>query len=378
MATITVFAVTTKAAAVAAGLVQYGVTTWAPTPQQWQELEPDIRAQLAEHDSEQDALELPGGVATWEAVVAAARDIVEARRVEQLEHAAEVEQTVRAICALPSEQWMRSDGLELKSESIVFEGLMHWQEAAADPRVKEAAARARLQFCTNLNWYTMRLVEGTRPFPVDGNGKPVLPYVFDVHGAPDELKAALVKQIELWEQRQAERARQQEANEEAERENIRVWIVKHGSTDLRVAHEDGYDVLSRLADEVTASVSRQILAALTAAGCEDGEPVAVLVEGSPRERASGWEEREAPTARAVRRSFRLDVAVGTLKDLPHCVSVEVSRVMRVKLQLEAAPQDAPLERKIAVAMDPPMKITAVLVTVCVPDARARILVFPAE
>jgi hypothetical protein len=76
-------------------------------------------------------------------------------------------------------------------------------------------------------------------------------------------------------------------------------------------------------------------------------------------------ERVAPRAAAVRLEKKLDSAQLMLI-VPNCVLVEVSRVQRVTL------------RDADCGPDSPTKITAVLVTVSVPNAKDRILVFPAE
>jgi hypothetical protein len=248
----------------------------------------------------------------------------------------------------------------------------------SDPRVKEAAGCARALFGANLTRYAMQLVTGAQPWPEDPNGKPILPYMFTTNGTPDEVAAALAARVERWEQEQADLACRKELEEEAQREHIRVWIAKFGSEDLRVAHAEGYDVTNRFADEVASEVQRQLCAALVAAGCVDSEPLAVLVEGSTQERACTWEEREAPTARAVLREKQLDVATDSLQNIPGYV--EVSRVQRVSLVVYETARlelgEEYIRRNIVGSR--PTKITAVLVTICVPGARTRILVFPAE
>jgi hypothetical protein len=94
-------------------------------------------------------------------------------------------------------------------------------------------------------------------------------------------------------------------------------------------------------------------------------------------------ERVDLPSQSIAREKELDAAVANLRDVPAGVGVKVSRVQRVNLvpevQLGFDSATVMFGEGVSAAQGASAtKLTAVLVTVSVPNAKDRILVFPAE
>lgn len=380
MDTITIYTHVDASIALRDGVAAYGYLPLMLTDECLAELTAEERAEVGRHlydTTRRDvvigcsALHLDAARVDWSTVRAAIARDTKAAASKASQAAAEQEAAIVAVLAEPIASWIDASRIEWGQETEPSLRDCPYRHALSetarrDARIVARIAEAKASLAPIYAAWRMTTLDRYLALPTDTLARAPDPHRA-IAGDPrvQAHRAAIEASIDKRDAaRTAELAATvaaRKASEDHARSELRAFAAQ--IDDLARAVAEDYEVEAAVVDHVAERIEAAVRA--TIAGRRE---VLQIVDGSPAYDRASWEERKAPRPGALNARDQI-VAAAASVERPACVTINVSRVMRIEIEAEGdrfgeKPEGA--------------KYTGIVVTISSPVTPDRCVIVSAE